>query len=40
MRTPAEAPKEVAVKRKDEIKVIVPKEEEMLIVQEETGGIQ
>jgi NADH-quinone oxidoreductase subunit J len=41
MRTPAEQPKEeIAVKRKDEIKVIVPKEEEMLIVQEETGGIQ
>ena len=41
MRTPAEQPKEeIAVKRKDEIKVIVPKEEEILIVQEETGGIQ
>lgn len=41
MRTPAEAPKEeVEVRRKEEIKVIVPKEEEILIVQEETGGIQ
>ena len=41
MRTPAEAPKEeVEVKRKDEIKVILPKEEEILIAQEETGGIQ
>lgn len=41
MRTPAEAPKaEVEVKRKEEIKVILPKEEEILIVQEETGGIQ
>jgi NADH-quinone oxidoreductase subunit J len=41
MRTPAEAPKEeVEVKRKEEIKVIDPKEEEILIVQEETGGIQ
>jgi len=41
MRTPAEQPKEeIALKRKDEIKVIVPKEEEILIVQEETGGIQ
>ena len=40
-RTTAEAPKEeVEVKRKDEIKIIVPKEEEILIVQEETGGIQ
>jgi NADH-quinone oxidoreductase subunit J len=40
MRTPTEQPKEeIAVKRKDEIKVIVPKEE-ILIVQEETGGIQ
>jgi len=41
MRTPAETPKEEGeVKRKEEIKVIVPKEEEILIVQEETGGIQ
>lgn len=41
MRTPAEAPnEEVEVKRKEEIKLIVPKEEEILIVQEETGGIQ
>ena len=40
-RTQAEAPKEeVEVKRKEEIKVILPKEEEILIVQEETGGIQ
>lgn len=40
-RTTAEAPKEeVEVKRKDEIKIIVPKEEEILFVQEETGGIQ
>lgn len=40
MRTPAEAPKEeLEVKRKEEIKVILPKEEEILIVQEETGGI-
>jgi NADH-quinone oxidoreductase subunit J len=40
-RTPAETAKEeVEVKRKDEIKVIVPKEEEILIVHEETGGIQ
>jgi len=41
MRTPAEQPKEeVEVKRKDEIKVIVPNAEKILIVQEETGGIQ
>ena len=41
MRTPAEAPKQEApVKRKEELKVIVPKEEEILLVQEETGGIQ
>ena len=41
MKTPAEAPKkEVEVKRKDEIKVIVPNAEKILIVQEETGGIQ
>jgi NADH-quinone oxidoreductase subunit J len=41
MRTPAETPKEqVEIKRKEEIKLIVPKEEEILIVQEETGGIQ
>jgi NADH-quinone oxidoreductase subunit J len=41
MRTTAEQPKEeVEVKRKDEIKVIVPKEEKILIIQEETGGIQ
>jgi NADH-quinone oxidoreductase subunit J len=40
MRTPAEAPKEeVEVKRKDEIKVIVPTEEKILVIQEETGGI-
>jgi len=40
-RTPTEAPKEeVEVKRKEEIKVIVPKEDEILIIQEETGGIQ
>lgn len=40
MRTPAEPPKEVEAKRKDEIKVIVPTEEKILIIQEETGGIQ
>jgi NADH-quinone oxidoreductase subunit J len=41
MRTPAELPKEgMELKRKEEIKVIVPKEEEILIVQEETGGIE
>ncbi|HWI92090.1 MAG TPA: NADH-quinone oxidoreductase subunit J [Flavisolibacter sp.] len=41
MRTPPETPKEeVEVKRKNGIKVILPKEEEVLIVQEETGGIQ
>lgn len=40
-RTVPEQPKEtVEAKRKDEIKVIVPKEEQILIVQEETGGIQ
>ena len=40
MRTPAEAPKEeVEVKRKDEIKVIVPTEEKFLVIQEETVGI-
>jgi len=40
-RTPAEQPKEEAeTKRKEEIKVIVPKEEKILVVQEETGGIQ
>jgi NADH-quinone oxidoreductase subunit J len=39
-RTTAEAPKEeVEVKRKDEIKVIVPTEEKILVIQEETGGI-
>jgi NADH-quinone oxidoreductase subunit J len=41
MRTSAEQPKEeVEAKRKDEIKVIVPNAEKILIVQEETGGIQ
>ena len=41
MRTPPEVPKEeVELKRKEEVKVILPKEEEILIVQEETGGIQ
>lgn len=40
-RTPAEQPKEeTEAKRKEEIKVIVPKEEKILVVQEETGGIQ
>ena len=41
MRTPAEVPKEeMETKRKDEIKVIVSKEEKVLIIEEETGGIQ
>jgi NADH-quinone oxidoreductase subunit J len=40
-RTPEEAPTEVVqIKRKEEIKVILPKEEDLLVVQEETGGIQ
>lgn len=40
-RTPPEQPKEEAeTKRKEEIKVIVPKEEKILVIQEETGGIQ
>lgn len=40
-RTPAEQPKEEGgTKRKEEIKVIVPTEEKILIIQEETGGIQ
>jgi NADH-quinone oxidoreductase subunit J len=41
MRTPAEKISEdLDTSRKDEIKVIIPKEEKILIVQEETGGIQ
>jgi len=41
MRTPAEQQKqETPIKRKDELKVILPREEEVLLVQEETGGIQ
>jgi NADH-quinone oxidoreductase subunit J len=39
-RTPAEQPKEEVTKRKEEIKVIVPTEEKILIIQEETGGVQ
>jgi NADH-quinone oxidoreductase subunit J len=40
-RTPEEAPiAEVQTKRKEEVKVILPKEEDLLVVQEETGGIQ
>ncbi|MGZ3939574.1 MAG: NADH-quinone oxidoreductase subunit J family protein [Flavisolibacter sp.] len=40
-RTVSAEPKlEVPVKRKDEVKLIVPKEEEILFVQEETGGMQ
>ncbi len=39
MRAPAEEKVEQAA-RKEEIKVIIPKEEKILIVQEETGGIQ
>jgi NADH-quinone oxidoreductase subunit J len=39
-RTSAEPPKEEETKGKEEIKVIIPKEEKVLIVQEETGGIQ
>jgi NADH-quinone oxidoreductase subunit J len=31
---------EVEAKRKEEIKVLLPKEEKILIIQEETGGIQ
>jgi len=41
MKTPSEQPvEETEAKRKEEIKVIVPKGEEILIVQEETGGVQ
>jgi len=41
MRTPSEQLKEeVETRRKEEIKVIIPKEEKILIIQEETGGIQ
>jgi NADH-quinone oxidoreductase subunit J len=40
-RTPEEAPVvEVQPKRKEEVKVLLPTEEELLVVQEETGGIQ
>jgi NADH-quinone oxidoreductase subunit J len=40
-RTVSAEPKlEVPVNRKDEVKLIVPKEEEILFVQEETGGMQ
>jgi NADH-quinone oxidoreductase subunit J len=40
-RTPEEAPiAEVQTKRKEEVKVILTKEEDLLVVQEETGGIQ
>lgn len=41
MRTPAAEPKkEVENVMKEEIKLMIPKEEKILIVQEETGGIQ
>ena len=41
MRTPVEEPEEeIEVKRKEEIKVIIPTEEKVLIIQKETGGIQ
>jgi NADH-quinone oxidoreductase subunit J len=39
-RTPTEQPKEEVIKRREEIKVIVPTEEKILIIQEETGGVQ
>jgi len=41
MRTPSQpSPEETEIKRKEEIKVIIPKEEKVLIIQEETGGIE
>lgn len=41
MRTPAAEPKkEVENVMKEEIKLMIPKEEKILIVQEETGGMQ
>lgn len=40
MRTPAEQPKKEVEERKEELKVILPKEEKVLMVQEETGGMQ
>jgi NADH-quinone oxidoreductase subunit J len=40
-RTLEEAPTEaVQIKRKEEVKLLLPKEEDLLVVQEETGGIQ
>ena len=41
MRTPPEKlQEETEIKRKEEIKVIIPKEEKVFIIQEETGGIE
>ena len=41
MRTPSQpSQEETEIKRKEEIKVIIPKEEKVLIIQEETGGIE
>jgi NADH-quinone oxidoreductase subunit J len=40
-RTPEEAPVvEAQPKRKEEVKVIFPTEEDLLVIQEETGGVQ
>jgi len=41
MRIPPEQPQEkTEIKRKEEIKVIIPKEDKVFIIQEETGGIE
>jgi NADH-quinone oxidoreductase subunit J len=41
LRTPPEQLQEkTEIKRKEEIKVIIPKEEKVFIIQEETGGIE
>ena len=40
MRTPAEEPaKEAELTRKEEIKVLLPKDEKIIIVHDETGGV-
>jgi len=41
MRIPPEQPtEEKEIKRKEEIKVIVPKEDKVFIIETETGGIE